>query len=68
MGSFHFTRMLEHPVKKSIGEKEKQVKKGGKRVMDKIKFLLGYLTGVVIVLILRRDKWLPLLEELLQHQ
>ena len=36
--------------------------------MDKIKFLLGYLTGVVIVLILRRDKWLPLLEELLQHQ
>ena len=33
---------------------------------EKVRFLLGFMTGVVIVLILRRDKWLPLIEALIQ--
>lgn len=35
--------MLEHPVKKSIGEKEKQVKKGGKREVEKVDTLIDLL-------------------------
>lgn len=35
---------------------------------EKAKFLAGFFIGVVIVLILRRDKWLPLIEALIQLQ
>lgn len=35
--------------------------------MDKAKFVFGFITGAVIVVILRIDKWLPLLQELSQR-
>lgn len=58
---------------KSIGDfggKRNQMRtnrKEGRDVEEKAKFLAGFFIGVVIVLILRRDKWLPLIEVLIQH-